>query len=297
MQSTETKEVQRIINKFIKEKKTDLTKMVYRGTVTEWSEKTGFTPSQIYHALSNIRSQTGQLTKSENGLREVTLPYRDPGIMEVLINNHHGRGSPRHEKIACDILCYALLNILPKGGIALIIGTPTPISIAKAYYNMFCIDNYEVAIIVKHTTEYDTELIIGDTVNRAKALFKVQFWKALNSTNNFRVYMGKVDKHTYKKHIERLTVLYPLVKVILMTSGVWKGCKPTTYKYNLDCNFEEPSIELTSKYKGLHILAMTRGENKNMYNFPIRYLHDGKNIILKNNKNNPFETSAIPEID
>jgi hypothetical protein len=66
---------------------------------------------------------------------------------------------------------------------------------------------------------------------------------------------------------------------VLLTSGVWVDNVKTkaNREGSLNCNFERPSIELTNEYDNLHILAMTR---EGLFKYYVRYLHQGKNIIL-----------------
>jgi len=232
--------------------------------------------------LHYIRREKAISTK---GYKEV---YRtsETELREICLKAGLIRNSPDKEAAACaTIMKY--IKELPNGGAGIILGTPTAFCASlNRNYPMLIMDNFETAIVLKHYTSIPLTIVIGNAINEKRAQVKAQHWKSNNITNSSTIIVDKVDSYSFYNYISKFAEKHSLVKVILMTSGVWIYCKRTRSRYkkkygiddSLDLNFERPSIELTNKYKNLHIFAMTK-ETK--VGFDIRYLHDGKNEIVR----------------
>jgi len=232
-----------------------------------------------YNRLKTILH--GNVSKDFFGFREFTVVGRSERNKEIM-SRGYGRGAPLWERDACNKLIFGLEK-LPYGGIALIFGSPAPLSVSRKNYNHICDDNLEVIHIAKFTTDEPGIIMIGDLVNDEKAIKKCQDFKELNSISSFfRVLKGPVTAPVLKRVVTQLAKQYPLVKVIIMTSGVWKHSttnkllKPELAKYDL--NFERASHEITKEFDNVHVLAMSREGNS--YGFTIVHVHKGKQSII-----------------
>lgn len=236
--------------------------------------------NQAYHRLKTYLH--GSPSREFFGFREFTMVQRSERN-KFIMSQGYGRGCPAWERDACNKLICGLKK-LPDGGIALIIGSPAPLSVARKNGNLISDDNLEVIHIAKYTTKYPGIIIIGNLVNDTKATQKCHDFKELNSiSSSFRVFKGPVTAATLKRIIKKLAKEYPLVKVILMTSGLWKHSnthkiqRPELAKYDL--NFYRASLDITNKFNNVHILAMARGSEPG-YGFSVEYVHKGKQSTI-----------------
>lgn len=165
------------------------------------------------------------------------------------------RGMPTKEQKACDTIIDCIDNVLPRGGESVYAGTPTAFSKAMAnniHSKQILYDNLLVADRLRRTSDH-MSMLIGNAVNKEKAIEKATLWSRLQYMNRVTIKVGPVTGPTFGKEIDRIAKKCELVKVILMTSGSWEG---TSSKYKLDLNFKDRAITLSRLYPNLHILAM-----------------------------------------
>lgn len=177
------------------------------------------------------------------------------------------RKMPTKEQYACDAIIKHIDNVLPQGGNSLYIGTATPFCITNGY-KLIWYDNLLVADRLRRTSD-KLFIRLGDAINRDKAIAKGNIWQSLQYMNKADIKIGPVTGTTYAEEIERIAKRCELLKVILMTSGSWEG---TAQYHKIDQNFKDPSIELTNKYKHIHIVSMVTFR----YNMKVLYLNNGK---------------------
>lgn len=232
---------------------------------------------EIKYAIYTIRKELGEKVQKQV---EIFPETKINDFQTYCVNNNILRDAANKERNACSKIVNALINVLPQGGIGMLIGTPTAFcATIKGNNNLLLTDNFEVALALKWTTDTPIKIIVGNAVDEKKAQLKAQHWKLNNSTNDSTVVLDKVDRNSYIGYITDLMAYEKLTKVVLLNSGVWKCCKTTKRKYNgLDFNFKSPSIHLTALYPNLHILAITR-ETKG-FDFSVRYLNNGKNELI-----------------
>lgn len=241
--------------------------------------------TRIGNVITCLREQTGKYPRiSENEFVEIKRPSIIP-LHQICIENNFIRNSPKTERHACDVMCNAIIRTLPIGGKALLTGTPTAIAACEnqeTRCDTILDDNKEVAICLIRTTDEQMIISVGTGMDEEKGRRKAIDWKSFSSTRGCKVVIGIVDSESFKREVEKLAIEQKkknsIAKVVLLTSGVWvDNLQTKTKRGKLDCNFEQPSIELTNEYDNLHILAMTR---EGLFKYYVRYLHNGKNIIL-----------------
>jgi hypothetical protein len=184
------------------------------------------------------------------------------------------RKMPNQNRAASTKIINALHHKLPPGGASLLIGTPTPFAVSdNSKNNCLLTDELEVAIALNMTTDPDIKpvIIIGDLVTPDRAYTKGQMWLHNNTTNSWPISVGPVDRNSLSRHIVRLVEKHPLLKVVMVTSGVLDCCSHTKKKYGQDFNFRSPCEYLVSVYPNLHILTMVL---VNGNQFQVRYLHN-----------------------
>lgn len=284
--------IQQALLQFIKEEKVNLKREIAWYVKEKWRDVLNCSMGQINHAISMIRQQVGLYP---NRFRKTIEKPTRTKLNYMCLEDKQYRDSPRHEAIACDKMTkFIVRGGMPFGGYALYIGTPAPFSASDQFnYRMTCTDNFEVAIMLKNTSD-QSKIVVGDLINPEKALLKAQEWKSLSSTNCCTVELMKVHRDTYKSEIHsamfRMAKQLP-VKVVLMNSGVWTFCEATRQRYqkmfpDIDFNrisfdFETPSMELSNRFDNLHILAMTRDPGEDDYrNFVVKYIHKGEVKII-----------------
>lgn len=268
----------------LNKKKYDFNCYLPYGIVPEIIKDTGESIQNIRYALKLIKKERGIILtrKKELVSGEVVKAIKTP-LYDYCIENKLIRSSPT-ETSACNTIIHALQNIVPKGGSALLIGTPTPFCASdNCKNNMMIIDNLEVAIELINTTSVPPTIVVGNAINPVKAQLKGDHWKSNTSTNICDIRVDRVDRNTFTRYVTLHVEKSPLCKVVLLTSGVWNCSPGTKRKHNgLDMNYKEPSEYLTSVYPNLHILAMVRQSRR--FDLDVRYLHNGSNEILKKEK-------------
>lgn len=252
-----------------------------QGDIIKLSNKLNINEVDIYQIITRLRKQQGiKINSKKSRFKEIEIGSRTPINYLVLADKQY-RAGPRLERTACDTFIHALTNVVPYGGISLIIGTPAIFSACpEGNYISLCMDNLEVAIIAKLTTQVPGLIVIGNCINHKKAMSKATEWKSNNITNKFKVLVGPVVRDTLYYHIKLLAKKYKLVKVILMTSGVWEDTISTRNKRKkdfphlppLDFNFEAACKQAVKDYDNVHILAMAKGYNP-PHQMTIKYLH------------------------
>jgi hypothetical protein len=204
------------------------------------------------------------------------------GIYNCCLENGLYRNSFK-EGPACKIIM-SILMALPLGGSGLLIGTPTALCVhSHAKSKQLVTDNYVVAMVLKVTTLFrPLTIVIGNAVNPLKAQVKADHWKSCDMTSDSEIILDKVGRDAFSRHVSVFAEKNDIAKVILMTSGLW-NCSPRNKKkyaeYGIEPNFKDPSEYLTSVYKNLHIIALTKEGSS--FDFSVRYLHNGINKIIK----------------
>ncbi len=215
---------------------------------------------------------------------EVSESIKIP-FVDYLLKNNFDRGMPGHERNACDKMIYAIIDILPRGGAGMMIGTQEPFgaSTVPNYCNQLLTDELEVACFLNRFTDKEIPLtiVVGNLFHEGEqAKIKADHWRSNNSTHDAIIKVDRVDRDSYTHYVSTFAKAHHVSKVVLITGGTWGYCDVSRKKYNgHDFNFKDPSEYLTSKvYRNLHILALTMKDN--CREFDVRYLHDGKNEIL-----------------
>lgn len=258
----------------------DINKRLKRGSRIDFANRLGVDPHIIEVKLRQIRKESGskvQKTESSTENRDVQICLLNLGLLR----------KSNLEGVACKTINHNLQHKLPWGGAGMIIGTPTALCASDgATNNQIMTDNPAVATVLDSTTDINNpvSIIIGNAVNPEKARLKEQHWNSINYPNDLSVKVDRVDRDGFTMYVTAFVERYKPYpcKVILLTSGIWEFSRTTQQNFKKNgiegnFNFEDPSKYLTSKYKNLHILAMTKGP----YGFNIRYLHNGKNEIVE----------------
>ena len=259
----------------------DLRKRLPHKSYGAIQKETGLDYSQIHQTVVRIRKGLGiKVNKADLESGNPLILHKDRNtIINMCRDNNLTRKLANKERESCDLICKALMNYLPKGGAGMLIGTPTMFCANNTpNNNLLLTDNFEVASILKWTTAVPMNIVIGDAVDWKKASLKAYHWTRNNTTNRCRITTAPVTAETFEGYIESLVWCLPLVKVVLMTSGVWKCCKTTRRKYDFNFNFRAPAKRLTKKHKNLHILAMTYDGSRH---FNVRWLRHGKDTLVK----------------
>ena len=276
--------------KILQKSDIDFTKRLTKNTLSILELELNVPKVRISKCLSYWKKKNGFLRESPKRTPVVaSMPKRrmnPPRVdfQNICLENNLLRKNPSKEVLACRTMTNALIRKLPIGGIGLMIGTPAPFCAAAIEKNkLFLVDNLEVAIALRATTDEPPSMIIGNIIDPVKAEIKAQHWRSNNSTNDFKISTEPVDRDSYFFHLTMLAQNNDLVKVVLLTSGLWSGSQRTRKKYGFDTNFRDPSIYLTSRYPNLHVLAMTMGRDNRTYVFQVKYVHDGKteDLILE----------------
>ena len=254
------------------------------GLINNISKKLNIVKTDVYSFIDTIRKQNGITVNSDNqynSFKEILEGSRS-SINYLTLSDKQYRKSPWLERVSCDKLIYALTNLLPSGGAALVLGTPSPFSACPGSYRYLCLDNLEVMSVVKLTTQVPGTIIVGNAIDEQKAFLKAYEWKSNNITYKFRVFVGLVDRHTLYHQGVLLAEKYKLAKLILMTSGVWEDSIKTREKRKInyphlpefDFNFKDSCYRLVERFNNLHILAMVKGSHNGPHQIGIKYLHN-----------------------
>ena len=269
------------IRKCIKETGVDITKRLDKGTKEAIADLTGATVQQVTNIISTMRKHTKRHIYTK--VPAVQPPSRNfPNtFVDYCVENNLTRANPNSEREACNGLCKIILNELPRGGVGMIIGTPTAFCAScHERHKLFLTDNLKVAHMLDMTTDHPPIIVIGNAVDPVKAELKAFHWLNNNTTNHFTIETGIVDKISYTHHITKLAEKHDLCKVILMGSGVWTGSTYSEHKWKgFDFDFRSPSEYLITRYKNLHIVAMTLlgGEHGN-FHYIIKHLYHGMKL-------------------
>lgn len=246
-------------------------KQIPRNTVPEFAEKHKLDIGVVRRIFKQTRKKLGSHVKyTETLKREKGNP-----LVAMVRSLNVIRKLPNQNRCASTTIIRGLQDVHP-GGAALFIGTPTPFAVSdNPTNNCLLTDELEVAIALNMTTDPNIKptIVIGDLITPERACVKGQMWLNNNSTNNWPIIVGPVDRNSYTRHVVKMAEQHSLTKVVLMTSGVWSCNKDTERKYGQDFNFKSPSEYLCSVYPNLHIFAMVM-VNGNQFN--ILHLHDGK---------------------
>ena len=254
----------------------DLKKRIRRGIVQEIASALNMGTAMVKDDIKIIRRQCG-ITRNPKGSSEVITPTCT-GVHDSLIKHNLFRASLLETPVCDKIVNILYGNVLPSGGVGLLIGTATPLCVLKKdMYSKIIDDNLEVARALLKTTSRPLRIVVGNAKSRVKANEKAYLWKSFMNCRTI-IKTDKVDKVSFEYHIKNLVKKYHLVKVILLTSGVWKHRQPSQKTHgDLDLRFEVAAIKLTRRYSNLHILAMCKN---NSYGFDLRYLHRNRNEVI-----------------
>ena len=261
------KSLKDFVEEFIDEAGCDLKKRLPHGFVPKIARYSGESVYQIRKVIDSIKEDRGLIIK----------PFKNTIIHDDCRTRGLMRKCPHKEQSMCEKIVRFLLN-LPYGGDGMLTGTPTAMCVSDhTKYQLLSIDNLDVATILRYTTDR-LNIIVGNGFNEEKAIYKARWWKTYSTTNKADIKVEKVDRESFARRVEKMAKKCSLCKVVLLTSGAWNGTNKTKAKYSgLDVNFRSPSEQLTRKYPGLHILAMTV---KGLFKYEVRYLHNGINKTI-----------------
>jgi len=270
------------LKKILDKEGIDLTKKLKWGLRKELADRLNVTDQVIGKKMEELRIKGGMEVENQ---KAIIPQLQDRVIQEHLLKNNLLRGSNK-EVIACKKIIDIIQNTIPKGGAAMMIGTPGPFfACAKSLSNKIVIDNLAINIHLDGTTDKPVIVIVGNAVSQQKAELKASQWKSINYPNDLDVEVDRVDRDGFTMHVTAFVEKNKgsICKVVLLTSGIWGFSKNTKKKFNKagvhgNFNFKDPSKRLTSKYRNLHILAITMD---NGVAFDVRYLHDNKEEIFR----------------
>jgi hypothetical protein len=188
------------------------------------------------------------------------------------------RSMPHQEQSASKLI-KEFFKRLPRGGISVFIGTPTPFAVARAFiskHSGILIDNLLIALEMMSLSDR-LFIIVGNAKDNKKGWSKGEVWSRIEYLRNAKVYVGPVTGPTFRHEINRLCLNNPLevIKVVLMTSGHFEGTGKK--EFNFDVNFKDPIIDLSQQYNNLHIITMKRVASQ----FIPVYFRDGKETVIK----------------
>jgi len=268
------------LRELLKQGNLDINKRLPKGSYNKFAETLNVSRYVIGCMIREIRKENhSKVEKNES-------PTQDREIQNHLLRNNIVRNS-NQEGVVCKRINQTIQNILPQGGAAMIIGTSAPFC-ASTYSNnnQIITDNLSVAITLDLTTDEPVTIIVGNAVNPEKAKLKASHWQSINYPNDLIVKVDRVDRDGFMMYVTSFVENHKDVpcKVILLTSGLWNFTNSTKIRFMRagikgDFNFESPSKFLTSRYKNLHILAMTLGV-EGSFRFSIRHLHNGKDEVI-----------------
>lgn len=260
----------------------DITKKLPRGRGIQIAKDLGIKYNTFMSGFRKLKKSKGIIIIKDGGARGKKLVKHPVSkthpIKKYCVDNKFIRSSPTKEYAACQSIIKSLFG-LPSGGGGMIIGTPSVFSACSSdKYSLVSIDNMEVALALKWTTDITPTLVIGNAVEPAKAQVKANDWAMMNSTSKFNIILDKVYRDSFTRHISMFAEKNKIAKVVLMMSGAWACSIATKIKYGMDLNFKDPSEYLTNVFPNLHIIAMTRKARG--FNFEVRYVYRGKNELI-----------------
>ena len=266
------------IRNCIKDTSVDITKRLETGTKQAIADLTGATIQQVSNVISTLRKNTKRNIYKKPQTTNIPVMNFPNTFVEYCVENNLTRANPAAEHEACEGLCKVIMDDLPRGGVGMIIGTPTAFCAScHERHKAFLTDNLKVAHILDMTTDEAPIIVIGNAIDPVKAQLKAFHWQNNNTTSHCKIETGIVDKISYTHHITRLAEQHDVCKVILMGSGVWNGSTYSEHKWKgFDFDFRSPSEYLITRYKNLHIVAMTLlgGEHGN-FHYTIQHLYHG----------------------
>ena len=263
----------------------DLNRSLRPGLADDIAEALGMKKSNVIRDVGTIRRECGITDTNRKsdipGKRVLTDVHR------YLIRFKMFRASLLETPI-CDKIVDVLNKetLFPSGGAALLFGTATPECVLEKNPTRIITDNLDVGKAMYRTT-YEISripmlIVVGNAEDEDKAEQKVYLWRS-HMWSNVVVKPDIVDKNSFEYTIKRMVKRHKhtLVKVVLLTSGVWKHRHQSQKKHGkLDLRFEMAAIKLTRKYSNLHILAMCKN---NSYGFDLRHLHNNRNEVIYKN--------------
>jgi hypothetical protein len=253
----------------IESKGYDLAERLPRGFINEMVGQFSAAKNDIKYALTLLRQERGVIIKRKSRVKKL----KKNKFLEVCREYGFMRSSKK-EGVACEAICKHLIYNVPHSGHSLLIGTPTPwcASDLGTYNNTIIDDNDMVAKTMKLTSSSMT-IAIGNSVDSEKADRKADCWNRMSTMKDVEVITEPIHRDSFNRLVTRYADKNQICKVVLLTSGTWRGCKKSYDKHELDLNFESPSIYLTRMYPNLHILALVRTSN---YVFSVKYVHGGE---------------------
>jgi len=254
------------------------------GMIPKIVKETGYRIEDVRSSISKLKSEMPFDHRPESSVR--FPPYFikcDAKTVNkhaaVCLNDKLFRGASHQEVGACDTIIHALLSILPYGGFGIYMGTPALFCASPSQINnMFLDDNSQVYNMLKHTTDEYPLVVIGGAINEEKAKKKAIDFQRTQSSCHSPVMICYLDAFEFYNIIREACLEHKLVKVVFQASGVWSFSRETQKRYpNINLNFQESAHRLIREFPHLHILAMVR---EAQFGFDIRYLHNGKDIVL-----------------
>jgi len=270
------KSVSSSIVKLLEAKGLVLTDRISTAIINEIATEINRRPTTVRNAIYTARKKISFTRIPNEKLKRETKN----DLVSMVRTLNIIRKMPNQNRASSTKIINALHYKLPLGGAALLTGTPTPVAVSdNPKNNCLLTDELEIAASLNVTTDPDIkpEIIIGDLVSPDKSHMKGQLWLRNNTTNSWPISVGPVDRNSLTRHIVRLAEKHSLLKVVLVTSGVWDCCSSTQKKYGHDFNFRSPCEYLVSVYPNLHILTM---KLVNGHQFQVLYLNNKGTEIL-----------------
>ena len=247
------------------------------GTILNVAKELKTTKHHIKYAISTLKKEKGVPTNIKPTINKVKRKNNNP-FYTALREHNIERTMANQNKVSSKKIINALQHRMPKGGSALMIGTPTPFAVSDSKNNnMILTDELEIALAMKETTSVPLTIVLGNLISPEKTEAKAQLWMGNNSTCDCRVIIDRVDGFSFVRYVTKMVEENPLTKVALVTSGVYEGSKYSREKYNEEFNFKTPSKYLTGIYPSLHILVMVLNDGRT---FKVLHLHNGNQEFL-----------------
>jgi len=188
----------------------DFTKRLSRNTLSILELELGVERSKIskslsyYKRVNDIQTVHYNISNKPKVISTYPKRLRTPPTIDfqnICIENNLFRKNPSKEILACRTMSNTLVRRLPIGGTGLLIGTPAAFCASTTDTNkLFLVDNLEVAMALRMTTDEIPSIIVGNIIDPKKAEIKAQHWRSNNGTNDFKISVEPVDRNSYAYH-------------------------------------------------------------------------------------------------
>lgn len=257
-----------IIGKIVEDRNYNLTKRIPYGDIRKIADIAGCTETQARRAADYYRERKRLYIQKDQSVIKC-----ESNILLKSLRDTDQLRPAQLEGDCIETMKKQAMDMLPRGGECLVIGTPTSLCAVKhpSYSQMLIDDESSMVHILLPTCDHLT-MVIGNGVNPLKAKHKADNWVRMYTMRKSKVFLDRVDSYSYTRWVSILADKHSILKVFLLTSGSWNGSKYSLNKYGLNVDFKSPSIYLTSVYSNLHILALkASGSHK----FEVMYVHNG----------------------